>query len=263
VNVHQECVGIFDSGVGGLSVLAAIRRQLPDVPLCYVADGRFCPYGARGETEIRDRSLAIGEALVQRGASRLVVACNTASAAALEALRARWPIPVVGLEPAVKPAVAATKAGRIGVLATPRTATSVRLARLIDRYAGGVEVRVVAAPHLVTLVERGDLEGPTVEAELRAVLQPLLNWGADVLVLGCTHFPFLRPEIARVVGPDVRLLDSGDAVARRTRELIGRREAEVTSFGTLHLMTSGDPHRAEVVSSRLLGFPVAVDSLAI
>ena len=153
VNVQSGCIGIFDSGVGGLSVLSEIRRLAPEYDVRYVADTRFCPYGARPEHEIRDRSLLIGKTLVAHGARLLVVACNTASAAALEDLRARLPIPVIGLEPAVKPAVAATKSGRVGVFATPRTAASVRLARLIERFANEVEVRVVPAPTWVSLVE--------------------------------------------------------------------------------------------------------------
>ena len=261
MNVHPGTIGVFDSGLGGLSVVAEIQRLLPDLPLLYVADGRYCPYGVRREDEIRERSLLIGAELVRLGAELLVVACNTASSAALEVLRERLPVPIVGLEPAVKPAAALSTSGRIGVLATPRTSAGSRLARLIETHAAAAEVRVVPAPGLVELVESGQIGGPTVDLALHDLLDPLLDWGADTIVLGCTHYPFLRRPLTRVVGPTVRLVDSGAAVARRTRELLLHGGGLPASGKSLRLLTSGDVRQTEKVGSFLLGRSVSVGRL--
>lgn len=237
----QQPIGVFDSGLGGLSVLREIRALLPPEDLLYYADNAYCPYGVRGRAEIQERSERIARMLIDEGAKVIVVACNTASAMAIEHIRLEFPgIPFVGLEPAVKPAVKLTRSGRIGVLATPRTVAGERLRWLIETHANGIEVRTVAATGLVELVEAGTLSGPEVVGALRPLLDPMLEAGADVVVLGCTHYPFLRGEIETYVGAGIPVIDSGLAIAQRTRTLLRQRELlnERAGTGSLKMMTS-------------------------
>ena len=265
MNVHAAPVGVFDSGLGGLSVLRELRALLPGEGWLYYADSAHCPYGERSPAYILDRCTSIVDALVDRGAKAVVVACNTATSVALAELRARSGVPIVGMVPAVKPAVAATRSGRIGVLATPRTVTGEALAGLIREHAREVEVYAVPAPGLVELVEAGRLAGPEVESALRPVLCPLLARGVDTLVLGCTHYPFLRGAMRALTGPSVALIDSGEAVARRTRDVLGKDGllAEGTGAAPVEMVTSGDPGRLSDVASRLLGEGVAVTHLPV
>lgn len=261
----QEPVGVFDSGLGGLSVLWELRALLPRERWLYYADCAHCPYGERSPAYILDRCTSIMDAMVERGAKVVVVACNTATSVALAALRARYGVPIVGMVPAVKPAAAATRSGRIGVLATPRTVTGEALAALIREHASGTVVSAMPAPGLVELVEAGRLSGPEVEAALRPVLCPLLAQGMDTLVLGCTHYPFLRGALRALAGPGVALIDSGEAVARRTREVLGMHGllAEGGSEGTVELLTSGEAGRVSGVASRLLGEEIVAANLPV
>lgn len=241
--ISQAPVGVFDSGLGGLSVLREMRALLPAEDVLYYADNAYCPYGVRSRSEIQERSERISRLLIDLGAKAIVVACNTASAMAIEHVRAAFPgFAFVGLEPAVKPAVAMTRSGKVGVLATPRTVAGERLRWLIETYANGIEVRTVAATGLVELVEAGTLKGPSVRAALRPLLDPMLEAGVDVVVLGCTHYPFLRGEIEIYVGAEIPVIDSGLAIARRTRTVL--RERGVldgrSRQGDLRMMTSAD-----------------------
>ncbi|MGD9711153.1 MAG: glutamate racemase [Thermomicrobiales bacterium] len=213
-------IGVLDSGLGGLSVVKSLRLRLPFESILYFADSAYCPYGERDESFIRDRTLAIARQLQDRGAKALVIACNTACTVALDQVRASVTIPVVGLEPAVKPAVARTRTGRIAVFATPRTVASDRLARLIDRYAAGIEVERIAAPEWVDLVEQDGIRSEGALAKITSLVRPAVDRGADVLVLGCTHFPFLTSQIQHAAGSHVAIVDSGDAIARRTRDIL-------------------------------------------
>lgn len=236
-------IGVFDSGLGGLSVLREIRALLPGEDLLYYADNAYCPYGIRGRDQIQERSDRISRLLLDEGVKAIVVACNTASAMAIEHIRLEFPgVPFVGLEPAVKPAVKLTRSGRIGVLATPRTVAGERLRWLIETHANGIEVRTVAATGLVELVEAGVLSGPEVVAALRPLLDPMLEAGADVVVLGCTHYPFLRAEIEAYVGAGIPVIDSGLAIAQRTRMVLRQRGLLIERAGTgsLRMMTSAD-----------------------
>jgi glutamate racemase len=260
--VSARSVGIFDSGVGGLSVAREIRRALPAEDLVYVADTAYCPYGDRPEEEIVARSLAIGHHLEAAGAKVLVVACNTASGAALEILRERLSIPVVGMEPALKPAVRLSSSGRVGVMATSGTLRSARFARLVESYADGAEVHAEACPGLVDLVEDGVLEGPELEARLAELTAPLRSAGVDTVVLGCTHYPFVRDAIARMLGSRVRLLDSGEAIARRTRQILAEAgELEAEREGTFRFCTTGRVEEVAPVVSRLWPGPALVEHL--
>jgi glutamate racemase len=253
-------VGVFDSGVGGLSVLREMRALMPALDLLYVSDARFLPYGDKPEPFVLARSLAIADFLVARGARALVVACNTATAAAVPALRARHGVPVVGIEPAVKPAAAATRSGIVGILATSSTLQSRRYAELLERFGGFVRVIGQPCSGLVERVEAGDLDGPQTRALLERYLQPLLDAGADTLVLGCTHYPFLRPLIEHLAGPDVRVVDPSGAVARRVQEVLG----EATGgAGSLRAFTTGDAAAQSALFSQLLGTQVTVEPLTL
>lgn len=218
----RRVIGVFDSGVGGLSVWREIVALLPSEHTIYFADQSHCPYGSRPLLEIRALAEAIVRFLLGQGAKLIVVACNTASTAALYHLRERFDVPIVGMEPAVKPAAQRTASGKVGVMATPATFEGEPFARLMGRFARDVEVIRQVCPGLVERIEAGQLEGPEVEALLRNCLQPLVDEGVDVLVLGCTHYPFLRPAIEQVVGPGVEVIDPAPAVARQVRRVLAR-----------------------------------------
>jgi glutamate racemase len=252
-------IGVFDSGLGGLSVVHELWRELPRESIHYVADSANCPYGERASAFIRARSLAICEALVDRGVKAIVVACNTATAGALDLLRERIALPIIGLEPAVKPATALTVTGKIAVLSTPVTSRSPRLADLLGRYGVGLDIRSIGMPGLADRVEAGEGDSAEVVEQLREVITPLVADGVDTIVLGCTHYPFLAATLAAIAGDAVRVVDSSNAVARRVRDLLisGHNLAPPPRLGTFVLETSGDPVVVADVASRLLRRPVA------
>lgn len=215
-------IGVFDSGVGGLGVLAEIRRLLPDADLVYVADRAGVPYGEKTLRQVRARTEIVTLRLLEMGADLVVVACNTASAAALHHLRALHPATAfVGMEPAVKPAVALSRRRRVGVLATAATFQGRLFASVVERFAAGIEVVTAACPSWVRLVEAGELTGEKARAEVEAGLRPLLAAEVDVVVLACTHFPFLLPTIREVAGSGVVVYDPAPAVARQVARLAG------------------------------------------
>jgi glutamate racemase len=236
-------IGIFDSGIGGLTVTAAIRQALPRERLLYFGDNQHVPYGQRSLDEVRTFSHAIVNALLRADCKLIVIACNTASAAALAAVRAAHPgVPFVGMEPAVKPAVEHTSTGTVGVIATTATFQSELYASIVERFAGDVTVLHQPCPGLVTQIEAGLLEHPDTEAMLRGWLEPMLARHIDALVLGCTHYPLVRPLIARILGPGVRIIDPAPAIARRVQQLLHELELNTAAeHGALHCWTSGDP----------------------
>ncbi|KAF0107178.1 MAG: glutamate racemase [Anaerolineaceae bacterium] len=249
-------LGIFDSGVGGLSVLRAIRRELPAEDMVYFADQGHVPYGPRPLEQVRDFSEAITRFLLDRGAKLIVVACNTASAAALHSLRQAFPnVPFVGMEPAVKPAAETTRTGVVGVLATPATFQGALYASVVERFANGVTLLQDTCPGLVQQIEKGELDTPATRQILESALRPMLERGIDTVVLGCTHYPFVIPLIQQIAGPDVRVIDPAPAVARQTARLLemsGSRRAGPRS-GLLRLFTSGEADRLQSLLPRLLG----------
>ena len=206
-------IGIFDSGVGGLSVLREIRRALPSEDLLYAADSAYAPYGDRDPDVIQARALAVVRWLESRGAKAVVVACNTATGVAVDLLRERVALPIVAIEPAVKPAAALTRTGTVGVMATTRTLASPRFARLVSAHAQGVRIVTQACPGLVQLVEAGELASDDARALVAQYVGPLLQQGADVIVLGCTHYPFLTPLIAEAAGAQVTIVADGNGSA--------------------------------------------------
>lgn len=256
-------IGVFDSGVGGLSVLREIRRELPAEDLLYVADSGHAPYGDKPERLIEARSLAIAEFLVSRNAKAIVVACNTATGAAVATLRARFALPIVAIEPAIKPAAANTRTGVIGVLATGNTLASKNFERLSARFGADVEILVQACPGLVEQVEAGDLSGGRTRALLERYVLPLLERQADTLVLGCTHYPFLAPLIREIAGPSGAIIDPSAAVARELRRRLA--DAGLLSHrprpGTESFWSSAAPDRAQELISRLWGAGIGVISL--
>lgn len=244
-------IGVFDSGVGGFTVLRELRALLPTARLRYVADTAYAPYGNRSPEDIQARSIAITEHLIAQGAELIVVACNTATAHAIETLRARWPaLPFVGTEPGIKPAVAATRNGRIGLLATPSTAASARLRALIERHIGDSEVIVQGCPGVVDRIEAGDLDSAELQALVSRHCEPLRAAGVDTALLGCTHYPFIEPLWQAALGPGVELLRIETAVARRAANLWPQAESEPA----LDIETSGDPVALQSWIGRVLGW---------
>lgn len=257
-------VGVFDSGLGGLSVAREIRLRMPDEDILYVADSAYCPYGGRPLEEISSRSVAVTEELLGRGAKIVVVACNTASGAAIDLLRARFDVPIVGLEPAVKPAAASSELGRIAVLATPATLRTERFHRLVDRHAAGVDLVKIPCPGFVELVEQGRVSGPEALEVITRVLEPLASTAVDRVVLGCSHYPFLRDTIEEVLGPDVEILDSGAAVARQVGRVLAEHDLASTHHdgGSFRLFTTGDPSVVQSVARNLWSEDIVVEGLA-
>jgi glutamate racemase len=256
-------IGVFDSGAGGLTILTDLRAELPHERFVYIGDTAHCPYGVRSDEEITSLTLECCRFLIKQGVKLIIIACNTASQAALSTLRATLhPLPFIGVVPAVKPAARLTRNGRIGIAATNQAAKAIYLRQLIDEFAGGIRAFAVGCPDLVTLVEQGRFEGSAVEAIVRESLQPVLAEDIDVLVLGCTHFPALRPVIERVVGPKVQVIDSGQAIARRARSVLQIENlfAPATLLGSgggeLEIWSSGDPVAFSHVATHILGLSV-------
>lgn len=251
-------IGIFDSGIGGLGVLIHVRRLLPAADIVYVADHARAPYGTRSLKEVADISADISGRLIEKGAQTVVIACNTASAAALHSLRAEFPnTSFVGMETAVKPATMETRTGVIGVLATAATFQSELYESVVQRFGGDATIRTAACPDWVEMVESGIIDGPAVEHTVRAKIEPILEEGADTLVLGCTHFPFLLSSIEAVAGPNVTIVDPAPAVGRQVARL-----DPGSGSGELSLMSTGDPGRFEELVRKLGGLELSLSALA-
>lgn len=217
----KRAIGIFDSGFGGLSVWQALHDALPYESLIYLGDGARCPYGSRSAEEVRQFAEEAVERLLAEGCKMVVVACNTATAVAIKYLREKYPhIPFVGLEPAVKPAALTTKAGVIGVLATERSLHGDHFRRAEERYGTEVKILKAVGEGFVEAVEHNEEYTPETEVMVRNVVRPLVEAGADKIVLGCTHYPFLRDVISRIAGEGVEIIDSSEAVARRVGALL-------------------------------------------
>ncbi|MDO9423629.1 MAG: glutamate racemase [Methylobacter sp.] len=258
-------IGVFDSGVGGLSVLQEIRRALPGEHLLYVADSAHAPYGDKSQQFIEARSIAISEFLARRQVKAIVVACNTATGAAVTTLRSRFAVPIIAMEPAVKPATANTQSGVIGVLATRRTLASDNFVRLFARYGNDVEILGQACPGLVEQVEAGDLSGDKTRLLLERYVLPLLEQKADTIVLGCTHYPFLTPLIQEIAGAGVVVIDSAAAVARQLQRRleVANLLADAARVGTEYFWTSGALDKAQPLVAQLWQADVEVCALPI
>ncbi len=258
---QTQPVGIFDSGVGGLSVLREIHQLLPSLPLLYIADQAHIPYGEKPLEEIQKYAFEITRLLLARGARLVVVACNTASAAALNLLREAHPgVPFVGMEPAVKPASLQTHSRIVGVLATPATFQGKMYSTLVERFAKNVKILTSTLPGLVEAVEQGQLSAPATRIILERAILPMLDDGADTLVLGCTHFPFVLPLIRQIAGPEVSVIDPAPAIARRAAFLL--EECGLlptrTAAARMQFATSGDTARFNKMLDMLLGMHAEV-----
>ncbi len=271
---YNQSIGVFDSGVGGLSVLKAIRAALPHEDLIYVADSLFAPYGDKSPEYITQRTLKLGSWLESVGVRALTLACNTATSVAVKALREQTQLPVVAIEPAIKPAVALTQTGVIGVLATQQTVQSENVIGLCELHGQGKRIILQACPGWVELVEKGELHGEKTQMLVQKFIDPLVDEGVDTLVLGCTHYPFLQFVIERIYGKALNLLDPAQAVAK---ELVRRLDqlniepknkelpkfAEPSIAGRTRLMTTGDATQATQVMSQLWGEPIEVEHLGV
>lgn len=251
--MNNSPIGIFDSGLGGISILQGIREELPQEDILYYGDCLNAPYGDRSPEFIIERSIAITQFLLNKGAKAIVVACNTATAEAVNTLREKFVIPIIGVEPAVKPAAAATKTKTVGVIATTRTLTSQRYLKLVRDYAGeNVKVVSVPCPGLMECVERGDWNSFATQSLIEKYLQPIRRAGADQLVLGCTHYPFLMKALRQELGKDFSIIDPSPAVARELHHRLREKAllAEKSS-GTETFFISGNIEGPKTVISRL------------
>ena len=253
-------IGVFDSGVGGLSVLREICRELPHEGLLYVADSGHAPYGDRPAAFIQSRAVAITSFLIHQGAKAVVVACNTATGAAVDLLRQTFSLPIIAIEPAVKPAAAATRSGVVGVLATSVTLSSTNLLRLVGQYPAPGGTVMQACPGLVEQVEKGEIDTPETRVLVEQYVRPLLEQKADTIVLGCTHYAFLEAVIQRAAGPDVTVIDPAPAVARELRRRLALSSllAPDDAAPSEHFWTSGDCDQGTRVIGQLLGRRVDV-----
>jgi glutamate racemase len=258
-------IGVFDSGVGGLSVLREIRALLPGEDLLYVADSGHAPYGHRAAEYILQRAEAITDFFITQGAKAVVVACNTATAAAVQILRSKYSLTIVAMEPALKPAAENTRSGIIAILATNGTLGSDNFARLAGKYSKSAQVLLQACPGFVELVEKAQLNEPDTIAQVEHYVSPLLTQGADTLVLGCTHYPFLSPVIQSICGPQVSIIDPSPAVARQLHRRLMELELLCTErkSGTERFWTSGNPSQVKLVIARLTGKIIDVEMLPV
>ena len=214
IKANANAIGVMDSGVGGLTVMQHIHRLLPHEHLNYVADSQYAPYGSLSPESITDRCFTIADFLIEQNVKALVVACNTATAASIQLMRAKYALPIIGMEPAVKPAALASKNGIIGVLATVGTLKSAQFAALLTNYGQDIQVHTQGCIGLVECIERGEIHAASTKALIAEYCAPLLEAGADTIVLGCTHYPFVRDVIQGVVGGGVTVIDTGEAVAK-------------------------------------------------
>jgi glutamate racemase len=259
----ERPVGIFDSGVGGLSVLRAIRIELPTEDLIYVGDSGHAPYGDRSVEFITDRATVLTQFLIEQGVKAVVVACNTATSVAVSSLRERFDVPIVAIEPAVKPAASRTRSRVVGVLATTGTLSSPNMAKLLANYGSDVEFLIQPCPGLADQVERGELDSEETRLLVKRYVRPLIDKGADILVLGCTHYPFVSRQIREVAGPEVDVIDPATAVARELRRRLDMSQLrrDGGSEGGEQFWTTGGVDEVAPIIGQLWGKRVEVSGL--
>ena len=263
LSIDQQAIGVFDSGVGGISVLKHINALLPHESLIYFADSKHAPYGNKTPQEITARCMEITDFLIAKNVKAIVVACNTATAAAIDTLRETFNLPIIGMEPAVKPAAEASKNGIIGVLATVGTLKSAQFAALLESYGRNVKVVTQACVGLVECIERGELDTAETKALIRQYTTPLLAEGADTIVLGCTHYPFVKHVIQEIVGDKITLIDTGAAVAKQLKRQLEEKDLLSTNQqkAEVHFWTNSEAKNAEQVTEKLWGKHVGVHQL--
>lgn len=258
--INKNPIGIFDSGIGGLSIARRLREILPNENLLYIADSAHAPYGEKSESYIYQRSSSIVELLLEQKAKAVVIACNTATVSSIQKLRANYSIPIIGVEPGVKPAAFKTLSGIIGVLATTQTLKSNSFNALAESFSSNVKIEVQPCPGLMEQVETLNLEDENTEQLIKKYVSPLLARGADNIVLGCTHYAFLAPIIRKVAGPDVEIINTDLAVAKEATRRLETANLLTTSTipGYDEFWSSGSPHAVQKQISLLWGEPVKV-----
>jgi glutamate racemase len=245
-------------------VLREIRATLPGESICYVADSANAPWGDKPPGFVRERGLEIGRFLLAQGVKAIVIGSNTGTAGSAEALRAALPVPIVGIEPGIKPAVAATTSGVVGAIVPAAVSESDRLASLLDRFGGDVRVIIQPVPGLVEHIEQADLDGPELRRMVEGYVRPMLDAGADAIVLGSTHYVFLKPLLGEIAGPKVTLVETGAAVARQLARVLEERGLRAEGGAAQErFWTSGDPVASRRVISALLGRQVSVEKLPV
>ena len=251
----KQPIGVFDSGVGGLSVAKKIREALPYEDILYIADSGYAPYGNKSQQFIEQRSKALVQFMLEQHAKAVVVACNTATLSAIQQLRATFQIPIIGVEPGIKPAALQTKSGVIGVMVTTRTSQAETFHDLIERFSENIRIEVQACDGLVELVEKGNLNSAETRTLVARYVLPLLDKGVDVIALGCTHYPFLMPVIKDIAGKNVEIVETGTAVAKQVvRRLTDEGHlAQGCETGKDVFYTTGDVVVAEDIMSYLWG----------
>lgn len=264
LSLNQKAIGVMDSGVGGISVLQHIHALLPHEAIVYFADSRHAPYGSKSADDITQRCFSVADFLIAQGVKAIVVACNTATAAAIDAMRLHYSVPIIGMEPAVKPAAAASHNGVIGVLATVGTLKSAQFAALLETYGRNVKVVTQACVGLVECVERGELNSASTRQLLADYCAPLLAEGADTIVLGCTHYPFVKPQIRQLVGEQISLIDTGAAVAKQLAHVLAEHDLMTTDAATANVTfyTNSNADNATQVIAQLWAAPASIHQLS-
>lgn len=261
--INHRPVGIFDSGVGGLSVLKEIRKRLPAESILYFADSGNCPYGSRIEDQVLALARRKIEFLLDRGCKLIVIACNTVTAVAISTLRTEYPVPFIGMEPALKPAALKTRTGKIGILATENTFKGRLFRQTFERHANGLDVFVQPGHGLVELVEQGEQDGEKARQLLETYLTPMLEKGADTIVLGCTHYPFLKEMIRSIVQDRADIIDPSDAVAAQTAKILDQFSLAAPSshIPWFRFFTTGEKRIAERFFSMAMNHPFELESI--
>lgn len=250
-------IGLFDSGVGGLSVFQEVKKLLPDREYIFLADQAHVPYGRKTQKELQDLSARIVKFLLYRDIGILIVACNTATCYALDYLRQMFKIPIIGVVPALKPAAKITKNNKIAVMSTPATAKSTYLKNLTKKFAQGKEILLLGCKGLEDAVET--LDRKTIKTLLDKYTEEVCDFGADTVVLGCTHYPFLKTQIKMRIGSKIRILDSGRAIAKRTKQILKRTEDNTKGRANETFYTTGNPREFSQVASQLLKYKIQAE----
>jgi len=263
-NVTPRTIGIFDSGIGGISILRAIRNLLPNDDLIYVADSLYLPYGTKTPNWIKQRSIAICKFLERENSNAIVVACNTATGAAISSLRESFTLPIIGIEPALKPAAESTKTGAVGILATAGTLTSEKFDQLKTKFAKDLVIIKQPCHGLVELIENGNWDSTELKTLVNQFLEPMMQASVDKIVLGCTHYPFIKNTIQEIVGPDIELIDPSIPVASELKRRLGMDETNrQTSAGEMFFYVTGERNRFKVIVDKFLNIDANVNTIEI
>lgn len=259
---NNQPIGIFDSGVGGLSVLQHVHQLLPHEHILYIADSGYAPYGCQDDSFVEQRSRVITEHLIAQGAKAIVIACNTATASIIESFRQQYGIPFIGIEPGIKPAIAMTKNGHIGIMATTGTLSSTRYSELRQRFGDSVKVHNQACPGLADQVEAGLLDDPDTMQLLKKYLSILEKKQVDTIVLGCTHYSFLITQIKKIMGPSIQLVDTSYAIAEQLERVLEQEKSKNKAVsGSINYYTTGSIDNIKSTINSLLGYEVSVGRL--